>query len=256
MSITSILAPDEPPPFEVVRPEGRSRTFLLCDHASPRLPRALGDLGVSEAERFTHIGWDIGAAEVARELSRRLDAPLVLSGYSRLAIDCNRPPGVASSIPEVTCGIPVPGNVALDPEDRSAREEALFWPYHRAAAGLFAARDAAGVRSVVLSIHSFTPSLHGKDRPWHVGVLYGRDRRVADRLLAALAGMGDLVVGDNQPYWISDNTDYGIPVYGERAGRPSVMIEIRQDLIGTREGAAHWGERLAGVWASLEAALP
>lgn len=251
MERARLLAPDEPPAFEVVNPEGPSRAFLLCDHASHRLPRALGDLGLSPEELVDHIAWDPGAAVVARRLSELLDAPLVLSGYSRLAIDCNRPFHVASSIPELTCGVRVPGNEGLSEPARAARRDELFWPYHRAAERVIAARDARGVRSVVLSIHSFTPSLHGADRPWHVGLMYGRDPSLARALQPILARDPALVVGDNQPYQVTDGTDYSVPTYGERAGRPAVLVELRQDLVRGREGALAWAERLAEAFREL-----
>lgn len=243
----SLLAPDEPPAFQVVNPEGKSRYFLLCDHASSRMPRKLGTLGLSPAEVLTHIGWDIGAAEVARAVSAALDAPLVLSGYSRLAIDCNRPPGAAASVPAVTCDVVVPGNAELSPLERAAREEALFWPYHRAAERVLAERDARGVRSVILSVHSFTPSLCGEDRPWHYGVMYGKDRRLAAALLDAFATEPALVVGDNRPYHVTDQSDYGVPTYAERPGRPGALLEIRHDLIDSTEGARRAAEIVSRV---------
>jgi predicted N-formylglutamate amidohydrolase len=243
----TLLAPDEPPAFEVMNPEGPSRYVLLCDHASSRMPRRLGTLGLAPAEVQTHIGWDIGAAEVARAVSSALDAPLVLSGYSRLAIDCNRPPGAPASIPAVTCDVAVPGNADIGPIDRAAREEALFWPYHRAVQRVLADRDARGVRSVILSIHSFTPSLYGEDRPWHYGVMYGKDRRLAAYYLEAFAAEPGLVVGDNRPYHVTDQSDYGVPTYAERPGRPGILLEIRQDLIDSTTGALRAAEVVARV---------
>lgn len=248
-----LLEPDEPPPFEVVRPSGSSRALLICDHASSRLPRALGDLGLSDADRHSHIGWDIGAANVARSLSGLLDAPLVLSGYSRLAIDCNRPPDVAASIPAVTCEIAVPGNVGLDDEARRARQDALFWPYHRAIEALLASRRAAAVETEVLSIHSFTPSLYGVDRPWHVGLLYGNDASLARAFMAELGRDPAIVVGDNEPYRVTPTTDYGVPVYGEQASRPAVLVELRQDLVADDSGALRWAERLATAYRNIVA---
>lgn len=246
----ALLQDDEPPAFELVNEHGSSPFVLLCDHASRRMPRALGTLGLSAELLASHIAWDIGAADVARSLSRALDAPLVLSGYSRLAIDCNRPFSVAGSMPEVTCEIPVPGNAALGDEARSARQEALFWPYHRALESLFAARDAARRESVVISVHSFTPaSLFGKPRPWHIGVMYGRDRRFAGALFEVLANEPSVLVGDNEPYRVTDGSDYGIPVYAERAGRLGVLIEMRQDEVGTPSGV----EKMAAL---LARALP
>jgi predicted N-formylglutamate amidohydrolase len=240
-----LLAENDPPPFEEIRPDGASRVVLLCDHASRRLPRALGDLGLSEADRASHIGWDIGAAHLARTLSALLDAPLVLAGYSRLAIDCNRPPGVPTSIPEMTCGTRVPGNEGLSPEARAARENELFWPYHRALERIFAAREQRRIRSIVLSVHSFTPSMGDAPRPWHAGMVYRHDARLAQVLLRELSRDPALVLGDNEPYQVGDLTDYGVPVYGERPNRPSVLLEVRQDLIAMPEGGERWAARLA-----------
>ena len=201
------------------------------------MPRALGSLGLTEADLASHIAWDIGAAEAARALSARLDAPLVLSGYSRLAIDCNRPLTVPGSVPEVTCEIAVPGNAEIDDIARVARQEALFWPYHRAAEALLRARDEAGKPSVVISLHSFTPaSLFGKPRPWQLGVMYGRDRRLAAALLEVLRNEQSLEVGDNEPYRVTDGSDYGIPNHVEKRGRLGVLIELRQDEVGTASG--------------------
>ncbi|HTJ84543.1 MAG TPA: N-formylglutamate amidohydrolase [Polyangiaceae bacterium] len=233
-----LLDPEERPlTVEIVREQGASPFFLLCDHASRRLPRALGDLGLSDADLESHIAWDPGARDAALELSRRLDAPVALSGWSRLAIDCNRPLEAASSIPEITCEVPVPGNVGLDAAARAARTEELFRPYHAAIAGLLEARDARGLESIIVSVHSFTPSLYGKDRPWHVGVMYGKDARLGRALFEALSARPDLVVGDNEPYRVTDGSDYGVPVYAERAGRLGVLVELRQDLVSTAERA-------------------
>lgn len=255
MTLTPLLHPDEPPVFEIVNPAGRAAALLLCDHASHRLPRALGSLGLSPERLREHIGWDIGAARVARRLSTLLDAPLVLSGYSRLVIDCNRPLSVATSIPAVSCGIPVPGNADTDEAHARARAETFFWPYHRAIEHVLAERERAGLFTAILSIHSFTPEPLRGPRPWHVGLLYGRDRRLTALFLDAFARHPELIVGDNQPYQVTPETDYGIPVYAERAGRPGVLIEVRQDLIGTEAGAELWADRLAEAFATIEPQL-
>ena len=211
------------------------------------MPRRLGTLGLSPEAALTHIGWDIGAAQVARAVSSALDAPLVLSGYSRLAIDCNRPPGVPASVPAVTCDIVVSGNADLSDTDRMARETELFHPYQQAIERVLAERELRGVASVILSIHSFTPHLYGKDRPWHFGVMYGRDRRLAACFLEAFAAEQGFVVGDNEPYHVTDASDFGVPTYAEKAGRPGLLLEIRQDKIATPEGAAAIGAVVARV---------
>lgn len=252
-----MLEPDEPPAFEVVDPHGSSTAFLICDHASPRLPRRLGDLGLSEAQRLDHIGWDPGAALVARRLSALLGAPLVLSGYSRLAIDCNRPPHVPASVPAQSCGVAIPGNAHLadDGAARAERAEALFHPYHRAIAALLDRRREAGLPTALLSVHSFTPVLSGQARPWQIGVMYGRDRRLADLLLRVLRRDGALVVGDNQPYTVTDTTDYGVPVHGEGRGLPCVLLELRNDLIAHEAGAHEWAARLYAAYREIEPAV-
>lgn len=245
VSDAALLAPDEPAPVEVANAGGTGLFALVCDHASNRVPRGLRQLGLTTAELATHIAWDPGAAGVARRLSRQLDAPLILTGYSRLVIDCNRPPGAASSIPAVSAGIAIPGNAGIDPAAAAARADALFRPYHRAVAQMLDARRARP--SALLSIHSFTPDYPGQQRPWHVAVSYNRDRRLAGLLLAALAAEPALVIGDNRPYAVSDAEDYTIPVHGERRGLPHALIEIRQDGVADEAGIAAWADRLAAA---------
>jgi len=228
---------------------------LICDHASHRIPEALGSLGVSEADRLTHIGWDIGAADVARRLSELLDATLVLPGYSRLVIDNNRPPHVPSAMPTVSGGVRVPGNEQLDDAARAARVDTFHRPYHSAIANLLDERAREGRATVLLSIHSFTPQpLHGTPRPWPVSMLYGRDARLAHPFRDALRAE-DLHVGDNEPYRVSDETDYAIPVHGEARGILHTAFELRQDGVATTSGAHAWAERIARVFIQLEPSL-
>ncbi len=241
----SLLGPDEPAPFTVTRANGASPFVLTVDHGGLEMPRAVGDLGVSAAERARHIGWDIGILGVSERLSALLDAPMAATRYSRLVIDCNRDPSVPTAFVTTSEDTPVPGNVGLTEAARAARVAALFTPYHEAIAGLLDARAAAGVATVLVAMHSFTPRFRGVDRPWHVGVLYGRDDRLARRMFDAFRAEGDLVVGDNEPYQVTDLTDYTVPVHGERRGLLHVELEIRQDLIAEAAGQAAWAERLA-----------
>jgi predicted N-formylglutamate amidohydrolase len=246
----ALLGPGEPPAVEIVNGEGCSRSVLLCDHASRRIPHRLGTLGLDPAQLSDHIAWDPGAAEVARRLSAHLDAPLVLSGYSRLVIDCNRPLSSPQSIVRSSAGVPIPGNLQLSPEERRMRIDALFRPYHDAISRLLDGRPSRA--TVLLSIHSFTPVLNGQPRPWHIGVSHWRDPRLATLLLEALDGTGDLVLGNNQPYPIEVDTDYTIPRHSEDRGLPSAMIEIRQDEIPTEAAAAAWAARLADAYRLIE----
>ncbi len=240
-----LLAADEADPVMLRHPEGASPFLLTVDHAGKLLPRALGDLGLAEAERARHIGWDIGIAGTSAHLADLLGATMVAQIYSRLAIDCNRRTDVATSIPEVSEATVVPGNLRLTAAERQARIDALFVPYHAEIVRVLEARAARGQATALVAMHSFTPVFKGVSRPWHVGVLVNRDRRLAEAMLALLAAEGDLVVGDNEPYRVTDESDYAIPVYGERRGLPHVEIEIRQDLIAEAAGQRAWAERLA-----------
>lgn len=252
-----MLRPHEPPPFEIVHPQGRSRVVLVCDHASKRIPEALEGLGLGPGEVDLHIGWDIGAAKVARRLSELLDAPLVLTGYSRLVIDCNRPLHVPGLVPEASGGIEVPGNKGLPDEARAARIATFHRPYHDAITALLdrRARELAPAGPVLLSIHSFTPELFGQKRPWNIGTLYGADARLAHRFLAALRRDPALTVGDNQPYHVADGTDYTIPVHGLGRGILHTALEIRQNGVDTDGGALAWAERIAGIYREIEPSL-
>jgi predicted N-formylglutamate amidohydrolase len=248
-----LLGADDPPPVRVLRADGGSDFFLTADHAGRAVPRALGDLGVPAAEMARHIAWDIGIAGVTERLSALLDATAVLQVYSRLVIDCNRDPSWATAMPEVSELTAIPGNVGLSAADRAARVAAVFAPYHERIAALLDAR--AGRRTVLVAMHSFTPSFKGESRSMHVGMLYNRDARLALILLDLLRREGDLVVGDNAPYAITEDSDYGVPTHGEKRGLAHVEVEIRQDLIASEAGQAAWAERFARLLRAADAVL-
>jgi predicted N-formylglutamate amidohydrolase len=241
----SLLAADEPSPVTVLRADGTSAVFLTADHAGRRIPRALGRLGVPEAELERHIAWDIGVEGVTRALSVRLDATAVIQTYSRLVIDCNRDPSWPTAMPVISEFTPIPGNEGLSETDRSARIAAVFTPYHDRIAALLDARRTAGRPTVLVAMHSFTPSFKGERRDMQVGVLYNKDVRLAGIMLDLLRAEGDLIVGDNAPYAITEASDYGIPTHGEKRGLAHVEIEIRQDLIAAAAGQDAWAERFA-----------
>jgi predicted N-formylglutamate amidohydrolase len=238
-----LLAPDEPAPVRVLRETGRSDLLLTADHAGRAIPRGLGRLGLSESELGRHIAWDIGIAGVTERLSAALDATAVLQTYSRLVIDCNRDPTVPSSIPEISEMTEIPGNRGLSPEQRAVRRQAIFEPYHARIRTVLDARQAAGQRTIFVAMHSFTPVFKGESRAMQVGVLYNRDARLAEIMLNLLRAEGDLTVGDNAPYAVSDVTDYGVPVHAEKRGLAHLEIEIRQDLIADTAGQAAWTSR-------------
>jgi predicted N-formylglutamate amidohydrolase len=236
-----VLTADDPPPVRVLREDGTSDFFLTADHAGRAIPKILGQLGVSDAEMERHIAWDIGIATVTERMSAALDATAVLQTYSRLVIDCNRDPSWPTAMPEISEHTPIPGNVNLSATDKAARVAAIFAPYHDRIGGLLDAR--AGRRTVLIAMHSFTPSFKGESRAMHVGMLYNKDPRLALILLDLLRQEGDLVVGDNAPYAITENSDYGVPTHGEKRGLAHVEIEIRQDLIVSAEGQRAWADR-------------
>jgi predicted N-formylglutamate amidohydrolase len=244
-----LLGADDAPPFEIVNPGGGAKLLLICDHASRVIPRALGSLGLEESLLMRHIGWDIGAAGVTRRLAALLDCPAVLCGYSRLVIDCNRGLGDATSIPEVSDGIAVPGNAGLTPAARVARVDGIFRPYHAAIAGQLAAFAARGVVPVFFSVHSFTPVMNGFARPWHVGILWDKDPRLPVPLIAELAAADPRrVVGDNEPYSEREEpTGYSVRTHAVPAGLPHAGVEIRQDLIDTEAGIVEWADALAAA---------
>jgi len=246
-----LLAVDEPPAFLERRPAGCSDFFIVVDHASARIPRRLGTLGLPPAELSRHIAWDIGALGVALAMSEALDAPLVAQNYSRLVIDCNRDPQVPTSIPTIGEATEIPGNIGLGSDEREARRREIFEPYHARVRELLDERDAAGRRTILIAQHSMTDVFKGVRREMQAAVLYNRDRRFAGLVLDGLRHEG-LVVGDNEPYFVSDETDYSIPRHGEARGLPHVEIEIRQDLIRDPAGQAEWARRLAAVLQAAE----
>ncbi|HZR74754.1 N-formylglutamate amidohydrolase [Bradyrhizobium sp.] len=250
-----LLGSADAPPVVEQNPLGRSPFLLTSDHFGRAIPKRLGDLGLPENELTRHIAWDIGIAGVARALSEQLDAHLIAQAYSRLVIDCNRPFASPGSIPLISEATTVPGNEGLTREAIAARRREVFDPYHRHISDVIDRRSRDGMPTVLLSLHSFTPVYAGIKRPWHVGTLYQGDNRLPPLLLSALRAQGDLVVGDNEPYAVSDETDYTIPVHGEARGLMNTGIEIRQDLISDQAGEAAWAERLATVFAEIEVTL-
>jgi predicted N-formylglutamate amidohydrolase len=242
---TSLLAADEPPPFTVSNEAGESPFVIVADHAGKYIPRLLQALGLEPAERERHIAWDIGAGAVAGMLGDALDAVVIRQNYSRLVIDCNRTPGFETSIAEMSEFTPIPGNIGLTAAQIDDRAREIFRPYHDRIASELDRRRVAGREAVLIAMHSFTPVFKAEARPWHVGILYNRDPRLARRLIDLLRHEGGLTVGDNEPYSMGDATDYTVPVHGERRNLLHVEIEIRQDLIADEAGQRRWAERFA-----------
>jgi predicted N-formylglutamate amidohydrolase len=248
-----LLSPDEPDPVRALREAGASDFVLTADHAGKLIPRRLGDLGVAAADLQRHIAWDIGIAGVTERLSAALDAVAVLQTYSRLVIDCNRDPSWPSAMPAISEFTEIPGNENLSEAARAVRTAEIFRPYHDRIEVLLGARAAAGRRTILIAMHSFTPVFKGERRMIEVGVLYYRRTRLAEIMLDLLRAEADLTVGENAPYALTADSDYSIPFHAERRGLEHVEIEIRQDLIASPDGQAAWAGRFARL---LTEALP
>ncbi len=238
-----LLDDDEPRPCEVANETGAAALLFTADHAGRRIPRALGDLGVSAAEMERHIAWDIGIGGVTTRLAGLLDATAVLQVYSRLVIDCNRRPEVASAFPTVSESTAIPGNFGLDTAGKALRRYEIFDPYHDEIERLLAARSDR--TTIYVAMHSFTPTYLEVSRNMQVALLYHRRPAFSRHLAALLRAEGDLVVAENEPYSLGDDSDYGVPVHAEARGLDYTEIEIRQDLIQDEAGQVAWAERLA-----------
>lgn len=241
----TLLGTDDPPPFVILNEHGVAPALLVCDHASRAFPRQLTRLGLPELATWQHLAWDIGAAELTRGLAAALDAPAVLAGYSRLVVDCNRPPEDPEAFRTVSDGYAIPGNHALTDFDRAARLASIFDPYHEAIGAMLSGFHARGVVPYFVSVHTFTPSLGGHERPWHVGVLWDRDEASARFLLSGLRAEPGLVVGDNLPYSGKHPADFTVHQHAESASLPYACLEIRQDQFESPAGTERWVRRLA-----------
>ena len=247
-----LLGNDEVPPVLEQNAHGRSPFLLTCDHYGRLIPGVLDDLGLPEGELVRHIAWDIGIAGVAEMLSKHLGAHLIVQRYSRLVIDCNRPPQAAGSIPLISEATTIPGNEGITREAAELRRAQIFDPYHRRIGEIIDQRRQRHMPTILLSLHSFTPVYAGIARPWHIGTLYQRDKVLPPLVLQLLRAEPDLVVGDNEPYAVSDQTDYTIPVHAEARGLMNTGIEIRQDLISDQAGEKAWADRLARILGEIE----
>ena len=228
----------------------RRRSSSPASTRDARFPPSLGTLGLTAPDLERHIAWDIGAEGVARGLSARLDATLVLQRYSRLVADCNRSPDSADFVAGKSEDTVIPGNRGLPREAIEARAAEVFHPYHDRIHDLIDARIAADRLTVAVSVHTCTPVFHGVHRPWHIGVLYEHDDRLAREMLALLREEGEeaeLEIGDNEPYFMTSDKDYSMPRHGQGRGLLHVGFEIRQDLVGRAAGQDEWAERVARV---------
>lgn len=243
-----LLEDGDPPPVTVLNPEGRGPAILVCDHAGDVVPRRLGALGLPPTAFQKHIAYDIGAKGLAEIVAERLDIPATLGGFSRLVIDLNRPEDDFTSIREIYDGSVIPGNRRLSADAIEQRAAEILRPYHEAVAELIAKKTDSVRHPAIISMHTCTDVFLGQRRPWHIGVLSNRDRRMADAVIARLAAhRPDLTIGDNKPYSGLDPYGYTIETHAIPAGRPNVLFEVRQDLVSDRAGQEAFGGLLAEV---------
>ncbi|MBA3448003.1 MAG: N-formylglutamate amidohydrolase [Pseudaminobacter sp.] len=242
----TILSEDDPEPVETVNPGGASRFLLTCEHAGRAVPSRLRGLGLDAPSMDLHIAYDIGAEGLSRALSSLLDAPLIMQRYSRLVVDSNRPFEAADCMPGISDGTPVPANQLLSDEERSRRFAEIHAPFHQAVAAFLDRRETHAKPTILISVHSFTRRLFGRDREWLLGALSNRDRTFADLFLKTFtAANPGIIAAHNEPYVVDDMSDYTIPVHGEARGISHVLLEIRNDQIATPDGQARWARLLS-----------
>ena len=245
LGIPGILGPDDAPAFEIYNATGRAPVVIVSDHASNSVPKSLGNLGVAADNFKKHIAYDIGVDMVTRFLADRLGAPAVIASYSRLVIDLNRQPGDPGSIPEISDGIAIPGNINLSQQATNDRLGEIFTPYHGAVdAEIMKLWKHHGKPPALFSIHSFTPEMDGENRFWDIGVLWNRDPRMAKPFIENLETWPGLHVGDNQPY-SGRELAYTIDRHGTAGGIATCAVEIRQDHCANPDEASHWADILA-----------
>lgn len=242
--MTKLLTDNDPAPYISFNESGKKNLILLCDHASYQIPEKLGDLGLKPEELALHIACDYGALDVTRRLSERMDAVGFATNFSRLIIDCNRRPNTIPSIPSVSDEVIVPGNLALTRLDIQQRVTEIFDPYHNTIDAHIGRIMSEGHIPALISIHSFTDHFNCMKRPWHIGVLWNYDPRMAVPLIDELYKDSNLCIGDNEPYSGREEYGYTIDVHAFSKGLPHVLIEIRQDLINTVEKAYYWADLL------------
>lgn len=249
--VPALLSPDEPGPFQILNPLADVPILLVCDHASCRLPIALGNLGLDPFARRCHLAIDIGAGPLTEQLAASLGATAVLARYSRLVVDLNRQLMDASAFLEFGDGILISGNRNLGQADKDSRADVFYWPYHKAVDEQVQRLRNVGPPPAFISVHSFTPVMNGKNRPWQIGVLWDKDTRLRDIFIADFSAAG-YVVGDNEPYSGKSPHDFTIDHHAEKIRLPNIGIEIRQDLVADAAGVA----KIASVMHKIIASIP
>lgn len=226
----------------IINPQGTSRFLLICEHASHHIPAQYKNLGLSRNAIERHIGWDIGAQAVAMEMSKLLNAPLVLQTQSRLLYDCNRPPSVSSSIAEISESTSIPGNCNLTEQQKQQRADDIYYPFHKSISDLLDQREAT-TNSVIVTIHSFNPTYNGQTRSLDIGFINDTDVSWATQLtMAANAQYSNIEVAQNQPYSAADDVTHTLQLHGTARELSNVMIEINNARISDEAGQLEYAK--------------
>lgn len=240
-----LIGAGDAPPYLTYNSNGSARVLLVADHASPFFPAAMNQLGLEDWVLDRHVTWDIGSDQLTEYLADLLDAPAILAGFSRLIIDPNRKLDDPTAFVEVSDGISIPGNFELSAEQKALRVRSFFEPYHGAIARRLAEFEKCGTVPVLISVHTCTPVFAQFIRPWHIGVMWDKDPRIAVPMMENLRKVEDVCFGDNEPYSGRHSHDFTIDHHAEPAGLPHVGIEVRQDLVRDSAGARKWAGILA-----------
>lgn len=240
-SPTVLIGASDPDIFRAINPQSKSPLLLVCEHAGQAIPSKLGTLGLSPEQLDQHIAWDIGAADLCERIANTLGCTAILQNYSRLVVDCNRPPEAIDAIPEVSDGSVILGNCDISKMEKAERIRYIFAPFHKHISHNL---DQSHIR-FALSIHSFTPSLQGQIRPWEIGFLYRKDNESSESLAQSISSNSPSVrIGMNQPYRIDDESDWFVPHHCETREIPHSLIELRNDQLGTATNRELWAGRL------------
>lgn len=238
-------APDWRNPATVYNPEGQGPAVLICEHAGNQVPGQLANLGLRKGHLDSHIGWDIGTAAVARQIATLLDSPLIMQRFSRLVIDCNRPADSIDAIVERSDNVVIPGNLTISDEHRRSRYEKIYLPFHSTVRRILDEQTQVYSDRALVTVHSFTPVLNGRNRRLDLGILHDVDRRLADRLLSKLDEESSWICRRNEPYGPDDGVTYTLKEHAISRGLQNVMFEIRNTLILDSQGQQEWAMRLA-----------
>jgi predicted N-formylglutamate amidohydrolase len=227
--------------------KGSSQIVLVCEHASWQLPGFIDTLGLDEETMLSPYAWDPGAASLASMMSEILDAPLVLQRYTRLVYDCNRCFEALDVIVSEADDLVIPGNADLSKEIQQQRYNVIYQPFEDAIKAIIATHQEQGIKSVIVTVHSFMPIYKGQKRSVQFGILHDSDSRLADALLLLAEPDDSLRVARNEPYSAKDGVTHTLKTHGINNGLLNVMFEVSNDLIANNDSQRHWADYLSGL---------